>query len=108
MSTNATTELLSIDEAASSLNVSKSTVEKWVRDKDLASFKKGKNRLVSREDLTRFVLLNTVKPKRPDWLTAPVESDFRNMLRVIVKQEVEQTTWLEQQRKATEQRKATA
>lgn len=88
MSTNATTELLSLDGVAAELNVSKSTVEKWVHDKDLASFKKGKNRLVSRESLTRFVLLNTVNPRRPDWLSAEVESRFVRQLREMVVLEV--------------------
>jgi excisionase family DNA binding protein len=88
MTPHATTELLSIDAAAGELGVSKTTVEKWVRDKDLASFKKGKCRLISRADLTKFVILNTVRPRRPDWLTAPVESEFVEKLKGMVRQEV--------------------
>jgi excisionase family DNA binding protein len=108
MTSNATTELLTLDAVAAELSVSKTSVEAWVRDKHLASFKKGRCLRVSREDLTKFVLANTRNPKRPDWLTAPVESDFRNLMRAIVKQEVEQVTWLEQQRQATEQRRQVA
>lgn len=98
MISTATTDLLTLEAVAMRLGVSKGSVENWVSAKDLASFKKGGMRRVSEEELTKFVLLNTVKPKRPDWLTAAVEADFRNMLRGIVKDEVGMAVWLEHQK----------
>lgn len=81
---NPTTEMLTLDEVAEELNVAKSSVEEWVYDRSLESFTKGRLRRVSRESLTKFVLLNTMKPKRPDWLTAEIESRFTQQLRQIV------------------------
>lgn len=87
-----TTHLLKLPEAAAELRVGESTMGEWVfgtrtRDPVLASFTKDKVRRVSLEDLTRFVLLNTVNPKRPDWLTAAVESEFRRQLREMIQAE---------------------
>jgi excisionase family DNA binding protein len=76
--------MLTLDQVAEEIGVAKSTVEEWVYNKDLASFKKGGVRRVNREDLVRFVALNTLKPRRPDWLTAKIESDFRQLLENII------------------------
>jgi excisionase family DNA binding protein len=81
MTFNATTKMLTLDEVAERLGVARRTIEEWAYNKDLASFKKGGCRRVSEEALTKFVLLHSLNPKRPDWLTAAVESDFRNALR---------------------------
>lgn len=98
-----TTALLKLPEAATELSVGESTLDNWVYGKDpiLASFMKDKIRRVSLQDLTRFVLLHTVRPNRPTWLTAAVESDFRKLLR----QEV-QAEWLELQRRQQIERAA--
>lgn len=81
---DAPAQMLSLDAVAEVLGVSKTSVEEWVRTKAIASFKKGRVRRIAREDLARFVALNTVKPRRPDWLTASVESEFRRQLRELV------------------------
>jgi excisionase family DNA binding protein len=88
MSSQATTKLLTLDEVAERLGVSRRTVEEWIENKFLASFKKGGCRRVSEEALTKFVLLHTLNPQRPDWLTVKVESDFTQKLREIVKAEI--------------------
>lgn len=85
---------LTLDEVAVRLGISKATIERWVANRDLDSFKKGGCRLVSEESLAKFVLLNTVKAKRPDWLTAAVETDFRNLLRGLIQERVDMTVWV--------------
>lgn len=85
---NPTTHMLSLEEVADELGVSLSTVKEWVKKKLLASFKKGKTRRVSEQALIEFVVTNTVRPKRPDWLTASVESDFWARVAAVVKREV--------------------
>jgi hypothetical protein len=95
-----TTHLLRVPEVAAELGVCESTVQNWIYAKApkkpaLESFVKGGVRMVSLEALTRFVLLNSVKPGRPDWLTAAVESDFRQIIRMEV-----QAALMEMQRKA--------
>lgn len=97
MNADATT-FLTLDQVAARLGVSRATIERWVHDRGLESFKKGGVRLVSEESLTRFVLLNTVKAKRPDWCTAAVETDFRNLLRRIVDEKIEMGIWRVEQR----------
>jgi excisionase family DNA binding protein len=92
MIANATTQLLTLDEVAERLHVAKSTVEEWVYAKDLGSFKKGGSRRVSEEDLTKFVLANTLNPRRPAWLTAEVESKFLEQLREVIRQEINAET----------------
>lgn len=87
MIANATTQLLTLDEAAGRLGVSRRSVEEWITNKSLASFKKGGCRRVSEEALTRFVLLHTLNPQRPDWLTCQVESEFTAKLRELIRQE---------------------
>lgn len=84
---DATTQLLTLDDVAERLKVGKSSVEEWVANLDLASFKKGGRRRVSEQALTEFVLLNTLKPKRPVWLTRELEEQFWNKIRDVVKQE---------------------
>jgi excisionase family DNA binding protein len=88
--TTAELDLMTIQEVADWLKVAKSTVEIWVYGKDLASFRKGKVRKIERHDVIRFVALNTIKPRRPDWLTAPLENEFRKLLTEIVSSEVRQ------------------
>lgn len=87
MINEATTRLLTLDEAAERLGVSRRTVEEWVEQKALASFKKGGCRRVSEEALIKFVLLHTLNPQRPDWLTARVESEFVQKVRELVRME---------------------
>jgi hypothetical protein len=84
------THLLKLTDVAAELRVSEATLDKWVFGKHpvLASFKKDATRRVSVEELTRFVLLHTVRPHRPEWLTTAVESEFRNLLRDLVRQEL--------------------
>jgi len=74
-------DLLTLDQVAAKIQIAKSTAELWVYQGDLASFKKGAVRRVSPEALARFIILNTLKPRRPDWLTAPIESEFRRQVR---------------------------
>lgn len=76
--------LLDVTEAARLVGVAQSTMEAWVADKTVGSFKKGRSRRIAREELVRFVLVNTLRPKRPEWLTTAVESDFQKVLREIV------------------------
>lgn len=83
MNPDATT-FLTLDQVAGRIDVAKSTVEEWVSTKQIESFKKGKVRRVSEEALTKFVLLNTVKPRRPDWLTAEIQTEFERRLETIV------------------------
>jgi len=100
---------LTIDELAAELRVAKSTAEKLVADLEIASFKIGKVRRIRREDLARFVLLHTLKPRRPDWLTAKVELEFTTFLRGLIKEEIEQAKWVaDWALKSAEQRKAAA
>jgi hypothetical protein len=85
-----TTRLLKLADVATELGVSESTVQDWVygtkeAEPVLDSFAKVKGRRVSVEDLTRFVLANTVRPHRPKWLTPEVESKFRQLLREEVR-----------------------
>lgn len=80
--------MLTLEQVAMRLGVAKVTVERWVHDRDLESFLKGGVRRVSEESLTKFVLLNSVKARRPDWLTAAVESEFKGLLRQIVQAEI--------------------
>lgn len=89
MNTHPTTELLPLVHVAAELGVSLTTVQQWVKDRDLDAFRKGSNVGISREALTRFVLLNTVRAKRPDWLTAEVESEFRRQQREMIRQEIQ-------------------
>lgn len=95
-----TTHLLKLADVAAELSVGERTVQNWIYEKNapLGSFVKGSVRRVSLQDLTKFVLLNTLNPHRPDWLTAAIESDFRRMLR-----EEMQAMWLEQQRRQGDQ-----
>lgn len=79
-------ELLTIDEVVTALNVSRTSVEEWIYAREIASFKKGRVRKVAREDLVRFVMLNTVKARRPDWLTAQLETEFRQQLAALVRE----------------------
>jgi excisionase family DNA binding protein len=79
-------ELLTLEQTAAALGVAKSTVEEWVSQKRLASFKVGRVRRVAREDLARFIGLHTVKARRPDWCTADVETELRRMVREIVRE----------------------
>jgi excisionase family DNA binding protein len=81
-------ELMTIDEVKDALKVSKTSVEGWIYAREIASFKKGRHRKVAREDLVRFVMLNTIKARRPDWLTAQLETEFRKMLADIVAAQV--------------------
>lgn len=89
-----TTKLFSLDEVAAEIGVHRTTVEDWVTDGDrpLGSFKKGKTRRVSLADLTAFVLGNTLKPKRPAWLTPEVERQFEarqlEMMQMEVRRQV--------------------
>jgi excisionase family DNA binding protein len=82
--------LLTLDQVAAQLGVSKSSVEEWVRTKSLASFKVGRLRKVSCEELARFILANTVRSRRPDWMTDEIESEFLKRLRHLVDEVVEQ------------------
>jgi len=81
--------LLTIEEAARLCGVAKSTMEVWVADQTVASFLKGRARRISREELARFVLLNTLKPKKPEWLTEEMVPNFRRLIGEIVATEVE-------------------
>ena len=102
-------DLMSLHEVADEIGVSKSSVEEWVyAEQSLASFKKGKVRKVARADLVQFVLLNTVKPRRPDWLNPKLELEFRNLLRKMVKEEVAQDRWVDEQAARAEQARAVA
>lgn len=83
-----TTDLLTLDMVAEEARVVKSTVEQWVYDLELGSFKKGKIRRVPREDWIQFVLLHKFNPRRPDWHTAQVEGHLVEMLRGIIRQEI--------------------
>ena len=82
-----TTHLLTLDDVAAETGVVRRTVEEWIHAKDLGSFKKGGCRRVSLEHLTKFVLLHTFNPRRPEWLTAQVEGDFQKRLREMVQAE---------------------
>jgi excisionase family DNA binding protein len=90
----ATTKMLTLDGVAGRLGVSRRTVEEWVYNKDLAAFKKGGRGKkggcprVSEESLAKFVLLHTLNPKRPEWLTAQVESQFVEKLREMIRVEM--------------------
>jgi excisionase family DNA binding protein len=88
MTAEATTKMLTLDEVAERMHVAKCTVEEWVYSKKLASFKIGGNRRVSEEALTEFVLKHTLAPRRPEWLTTQVESQFVEKLRQIISQVV--------------------
>lgn len=82
-----TTHLLKLPVVASQLSVGLRTVEEWVGGERpvLGSFLKGSVRRVSEEDLIKFVLLNTLNPRRPDWVTAPIESHFQEKLREMTR-----------------------
>lgn len=87
------THMYTLQEVADELGVGFTTVKDWVygtedADPALDSFNKVKGRRVSLEDLTRFVLANTVRARRPKWLTPEVESKFRGLMREMVKAEV--------------------
>jgi excisionase family DNA binding protein len=73
---NPTTSMLTVDDVARRLKVGQSSVEEWIKNLDLGSFKKGSRRRVSEQCLTEFVLVNTLKPRRPDWLTREIEEQF--------------------------------
>jgi hypothetical protein len=83
----ATTHLLKLSAVAVELSVAERTVQDWVYGEHpvLGSFTKGSVRRVSLEDLTKFILLNTLNPRRPEWLTAPVESNFQEKLREMTR-----------------------
>jgi excisionase family DNA binding protein len=81
-------QLLTIDQTAARLGVSKSTVEKWLRSKALASFKMGRLVRIDSEELARFIAVNTVKPRRPEWLTVQVEDQFWRRVREIIINEI--------------------
>ncbi len=79
-----TTKLLTLAEVAGEVHVAKSTVGEWVYQEEcLASFRKGSIRRVSLENLTRFVILNTLNPRRPEWMTAAVQTEFEKRLEEI-------------------------
>ena len=84
MSAPPNSQLLTLDEVAAALGVSRTTVEDWVRSRSLGSFKKGKLRKVDRAELARFILANSVRSKRPDWCTEEIEGEFRRVVREIV------------------------
>lgn len=90
MTANATEfDLMTLQEVADELGVSKSSVDEWVYvEQTLPSFKKGKVRRVDRVDLVRFVMVHKLKPRRPEWLTAPLVSEFERQLRELVAGEV--------------------
>lgn len=88
MSYSPTVHLLDLDQVAARLGVHRATVEQWVKEKLIASFKMGKVRRISLQSLIEFVLAHTLNPTRPAWLTPEVESEFWARQREIVKQEV--------------------
>lgn len=85
---NPTTEMLTLEDVATRLKVALRSVQQWVYDKDLGSFHKGERRRVSEAQLTEFVLLNTVNPRRPKWLTPEIENEFVRKMREFVRCEV--------------------
>ena len=80
-------DLLDLDAAAAALGVSKSTMEGWVRSKAISSFKHGRVRRVAREELARFVLANTIRCRRPDWLCGAVQGEFEKKIAEIAARE---------------------
>jgi excisionase family DNA binding protein len=89
MTENPTTKMLTLDEVVARLQVAKGSVESWVADGLLPSFKIGARRRVSEQALTEFVLKYTVKAKNPDWLTRELEEQFWNRIREVARQEVQ-------------------
>lgn len=86
-------ELLSLERVASILGVSLSSVDGWIKEHALASFKRGSVRRVASSALAQFVAQNTLNPQKPDWLTPAVENKFREQetarLRQLVRLEVQ-------------------
>lgn len=97
--TTETLDLMTIQAVADWLAVAKSTVETWIYNRDLPSFRKGGLRKINRADVVRFVMLNTIRPRRPDWLTAQAESEFKKLLAEIVAVEVRKQFQAEAQRR---------
>lgn len=85
---SADAQMLTLEEVAEEISVSLSSVECWVRTKALASFKKGRTRRVARAALDEFILQNTVRPRRPDWLTPALSDQLRERLREMVRLEI--------------------
>jgi hypothetical protein len=86
MISEATTQMLTLDEVAARLKVALRSVQQFVYDKDLGSFHKGERRRVSELQLVEFVLINTVNPKRPHWLTPRLESEFVEKMKDLIRQ----------------------
>jgi len=96
MSSEPTTSLLTLEEAAERLGVKLRTVQEWVyggEDSEpvLDSFTKVKGRRISEEALARFVLANTLRARRPKWLTEKVESEFMQKMRQMIQLEVQRS-----------------
>lgn len=91
--------MLTVDEVAGELGVSKTKVEGWVRRKEIASFLKDRVRRILREDLVRFVMLHMIHPKRAEWLTAEIETKFRRELQEMIEGIVRSQLTAEMQRR---------
>jgi excisionase family DNA binding protein len=82
------TKMFDYQTVADELGVHKCTVEEWVKDPQIGLFKMGeKIRKISQANLTEFVLGHTVNPKRPKWLTAPIECEHEKKMREWMRQE---------------------
>lgn len=80
--------LLTLDDVAGLVKVSKWSVEQWVAAQALDSFRKGQIRRVTMQALVTFVVQNTLRARKPKWLTPEIEDQFLNLLRQIVRAEI--------------------
>jgi hypothetical protein len=85
-------ELLTLEEAAAFARVGGTMMAGWIKGNkpEVASFCKGRNRTVHRDSLVEFIWLNSLRPRKPDWMTPQVESDAQRLMRELVAAEVAQ------------------
>ncbi len=76
-------QLLKPEKVAWVLDVGHSTVEEWTRRREIASFKKGKVRRYSSQDVLEFILRHTVKARNANGAIQLQEADWLRIERLI-------------------------